>query len=152
TMYVDHLDQSGSVIEQMFMGPPSKGESPGSGMPKFRRFEVERVWEGPKLSSLATDELERAVREHQTAVYDCYRDELPRYDDPTGDVVVELAVGRTGSVIAADIPKTDLPDTSFEECLLTEIRGWKLAAPTGPGPALLRHTFRFTPALYPKDD
>lgn len=86
--------------------------------------------QAPVLSGRIEPELvTRVVEQNLSRFGRCYRTGLQHTPSLRGEVTVRFVIGRDGSVVHAEIVKSEVPDPSVGACVLAAIRGISFPQP-----------------------
>jgi len=98
------------------------------------------------LTSEQLEEIKRVERIGNSAIVDCYTDEMERQNTKKiqGAVTVKVLIGTNGKAQEVQIARSTLNAPQVHQCMQQVIRSWDF--PTLNAPTWYGTTFSFTPA------
>jgi hypothetical protein len=85
--------------------------------------------------------IRRIVRAHINEIRFCYNAGLTRDPNLAGRVEINFVIGATGSVGAAVVQSSTLPDTSVGACMAAATKRWMFPQPDGGGVVVVTYPF-----------
>lgn len=94
--------------------------------------------------SIPTADLKKVFRKHSGQTQKCYERALKKNPNLAGKVLLELTIGRDGSVSSVTAQGDTLQSNQVNSCLEKLAQGWSFPSPSG-GPARVRKPYTFSP-------
>ncbi len=94
--------------------------------------------------SIPAADLQKVFRKHSGQAQKCYERALKRNQNLAGRVLLEITIGRDGSVVSVDARGDTLQSNQVNGCLEELAQGWSFPSPSG-GAARVRKPYTFSP-------
>lgn len=94
--------------------------------------------------SIPAADLQKVFRKYSGQTQKCYERALKKNPNLAGRVLLELTIGRDGSVVSVNAQGDTLRSNQVNSCLEKLARGWSFPSPSG-GAAKVRKPYTFSP-------